>query len=75
MNKVDVIILSLAEDDKSFETTKRCVDSYIETADELIEKIYVIESYKDFNKNYNHKCGKEGRITSRDYRVSYTQRL
>jgi len=55
MNKVDIIILSLVNDDKSFEVTKRCIDSYINTADELINKIFVIETNKDFkklNKNY-----------------------
>jgi len=52
MSKFDIIILSLAEDDKSFQTTKNCVDSYIDTADSLIRKIYVIESYKGFNKDY-----------------------
>jgi len=55
MNKVDVIILSLVNDDKSYNTTKACIDSYINTADELIENIFVIETNKGFNieNNYN----------------------
>ena len=53
MSKVDVIILSLVNDDKSFEVTKRCIDSYINTADELINNIFVIETNKTFNRDYN----------------------
>lgn len=52
LNRVDVIILSLVVDDVSFLTTKKCIDSYINTADELINKIYVVETNKDFNRNY-----------------------
>jgi len=51
--RIDVIILSLAVDEDSFQTTKNCIDSYINTADELINKIYVVETNKDFNKSYN----------------------
>ena len=51
-NRVDVIILSLAADEESFQTTKKCVDSYIESANELINKIYIVETNKDFNKDY-----------------------
>lgn len=54
MSKVDIIILSLANDETSFQITKRCVDSYLSTANDLIRQIFVIESYKDFNKNYNN---------------------
>ena len=43
MSKVDVIILSLANDEASFQTTKRCVDSYLNTAKDLIKNIFVIE--------------------------------
>ena len=52
-NKFDVIILSLAVDDDTFKVTKNCVDSYINTADELINKIFVIETNTNFNKCYN----------------------
>jgi len=52
MSKVDVIILSLVNDDKSFEVTKRCIDSYINTADNLINNIFVIETNKNFNRDY-----------------------
>tara|TARA_R110000868_G_scaffold133029_3_gene344399 strand:+ start:2367 stop:3113 length:747 start_codon:yes stop_codon:yes gene_type:complete len=52
-SKFDIIILSLATDDLSFNTTKKCVDSYITTANELVNKIYVVESNKSFDQNYN----------------------
>ena len=52
-NKFDVIILSLVVDDETFAVTKSCIDSYIETADELINNIFVIETNADFNKDYN----------------------
>ena len=54
MSKVDVIILSLANDETSFQTTKRCVDSYLSTANDLIKSIFVIESCKTFNKSYGN---------------------
>lgn len=54
-NKFDVIILSLAVDEDSFQTTKTCVDSYLDTADELINNIYVLETNSNFNKNYNQE--------------------
>jgi GT2 family glycosyltransferase len=53
VKKFDVIILSLAIDDDTFNTTKKCVDSYISTADELINKIYVVETNPSFNLDYN----------------------
>lgn len=53
--RVDVIILSLAVDEESFLTTKKCIDSYIDTADELINKIYVVETNKDFNRDYDQQ--------------------
>ena len=43
-NNTDIIILSLVKDEKSFQVTKACVDSYLATADELINKIYVVET-------------------------------
>jgi len=52
-NKFDVIILSLAVDDSTFNTTKSCVDSYINTADELINTIYVVETNSNFNQDYH----------------------
>jgi hypothetical protein len=53
-NPVDVIILSLVKDDKSFKVTKDCVDSYLRTAGELINKIYVVETNPDFDRSYGH---------------------
>jgi GT2 family glycosyltransferase len=52
-NKFDVIILSLAVDDITFNKTKRCVESYINTANELINRIYVVETNPNFNQDYN----------------------
>jgi hypothetical protein len=52
-NKFDVIILSLALDEESFNTTKACVDSYIKTADELINKIFVVETNTEFDWDFN----------------------
>ena len=51
-NKFDVIILSLVADDITFNTTKSCINSYIDTADDLINKIYVVETNSDFNQTY-----------------------
>lgn len=51
-NKFDVIVLSLAVDEHTFNTTKNCIDSYVNTADNLIERIYVVETNTDFDKDY-----------------------
>lgn len=53
-NKFDVIILSLAADDNLYNTTKRSVESYLETGNDLINKIYVVETNKEFNNSYNN---------------------
>jgi GT2 family glycosyltransferase len=53
-DKFDVIILSLVVDDDTFDTTKGCIDSYIETADELINKIFVVETNANFDRDYKH---------------------
>jgi GT2 family glycosyltransferase len=55
IDSVDVIILSLVTNDDSFKKTQKCIDSYIDTADELIRKIYVVESNENFSGNYNQK--------------------
>ena len=52
--KFDVIILSLVVDDSTFQKTKKCVDSYINTADDIVNKIYVVETNTNFDKEYNH---------------------
>jgi GT2 family glycosyltransferase len=54
-NKFDVIVLSLAVDERSFLTTKNCIESYISTADDLINKIYVVETNKNFDRDYQQK--------------------
>lgn len=51
-NKFDVIILSLAVDEETFSTTKSCIESYITTADDIINKIFVVETNSDFNLDY-----------------------
>lgn len=51
-NKFDVIVLSLAVDDFTFNKTKSCVDSYINTADEIINNIFVVETNPDFAQDY-----------------------
>lgn len=52
-NKFDVIILSLVVDEQTFKTTKACIESYIQTADDLINKIIVVETNSNFDKDYN----------------------
>jgi GT2 family glycosyltransferase len=52
-SKVDVIILSLASTSDLFNKTKRCVESYLKQGGELINKVYVVESYKQFKGSYN----------------------
>ena len=52
---IDIIILSLSVDNESFSKTKNCIDSYIQTADELIGKIYVVESNNNFDSSYDNK--------------------
>jgi GT2 family glycosyltransferase len=54
-NKFDVIILSLAVDNDSFNTTKTCIDSYIDTADDIINKVFVIETNINFNSDYKQQ--------------------
>lgn len=51
-NKFDVIILSLAVDEVTFNKTKTCIESYINTADELINQIYVVETNPNFIEDY-----------------------
>jgi hypothetical protein len=53
-NKFDVIVLSLAADDEMFAKTKRCVDSYLQTAGDVINKIFVVETNSDFRGSYDH---------------------
>lgn len=53
-NKVDIIVLSLVVDNESFKMTRECVDSYIDTGKDLINKIFVVETNKHFDKNYDH---------------------
>jgi GT2 family glycosyltransferase len=52
-DKFDVIILSLAIDDVTFNRTKSCVNSYLETANELINKVFVVETNANFSRDYN----------------------
>ena len=52
-NKFDVIILSLVVDEATFNTTNNCIKSYIDTADDLINKIYVVETNSVFKGTYN----------------------
>ena len=54
-NKFDVIILSLVKDEHTFNTTKRCIESYVDTADELINNIFVVETNYNFDKDYNQR--------------------
>lgn len=42
--KFDIIILSLVKDEESYKRTNDCIDSYIKTADDIINKIYVVET-------------------------------
>lgn len=49
-NLVDVIILSLTKDDESYIKTQKCIDSYLKSS--LINKIYVVESNKQFDRQY-----------------------
>ena len=51
-NKFDVIILSLVVDDLTFQKTLNCVNSYIDTADSIIRKIYVVETNFNFDRDY-----------------------
>lgn len=52
-SKVDVIILSLANTPELFNKTKRCVDSYLTHGGNFINKVYVVESFKQFTGDYN----------------------
>lgn len=53
-NKFDVIILSLVVDEDTYNTTKKCIESYVSTSDDLINKIFVVETNKHFDQNYNN---------------------
>lgn len=43
-DKFDIIVLSLVVDESTYNVTKTCVDSYNETANDIINKIYVVET-------------------------------
>jgi hypothetical protein len=51
----DIIILSYAQNAKAAEITQRCVNSYLKTAGELINKIFVIESEKSITNSVEGK--------------------
>jgi len=50
LERVDVIILSLAKDNNSFNRTQRCIDSYLKSS--LVKKVYVVESNKQLERQY-----------------------
>jgi len=52
-NKFDIIVLSLVVDNKTFNVTKNCINSYINTADDIINKIFVVETNSDFEGCYD----------------------
>lgn len=54
-NKFDVIILSLVVDPYTHSLTKCCIESYLATSDDLINKIYVVETNLNFIGNYNNE--------------------
>jgi GT2 family glycosyltransferase len=51
--RVDVIVLSLVKDEKSFARTNRCIESYLKSP--LVNKVIVVESNKEFSYNYTSK--------------------
>ena len=51
--KIDVIILSLIQDELSLLTTKNCVDSFLKTGNNLINKIFVVETNPNIIVDYN----------------------
>lgn len=53
LNRVDVIILSLVLDETTFNITNSCVNSYLNTANDLINKIYVVETNSKSNYQYS----------------------
>lgn len=53
-NKFDVIILSLVVDPYTHGLTKCCIDSYINTGGDLINKIFVVETNPNFTVGYNN---------------------
>jgi glycosyltransferase involved in cell wall biosynthesis len=54
-DKFDVIILSLAVDDFTYNTTKTCIESYINNSNDLINQIIVVESNPNFDKVYSQE--------------------
>lgn len=53
-NKFDVIILSLVVDEQTFNKTKACIDSYVSTAKDLINKVFVVETNENFDGDYGY---------------------
>ncbi len=54
LGKFDIIVLSLVKDEESYQRTKQCIESYAVTADDIINKVYVVETNPDFNKEYSY---------------------
>ncbi len=52
--KFDIIILSLVRDEESYKRTVQCIDSYRDTADDIINKVIVVETNPDFENYYNY---------------------
>lgn len=53
LNKTDIIILSLVVDEHTFRVTKKCVESYLHTASDLIGTVFVVETNPNFKENYS----------------------
>lgn len=53
-NLFDVIVLSLVVDDHTLSVTHKCVNSYLETANDLINKIYVVETNTKANYKFDN---------------------
>ena len=55
MPTVDVIILSLVADKQSYAVTEKCIHSYLNTASDLIQNIFVVETNKGFAGDYGDR--------------------
>lgn len=47
--KADVIILSFVKDEYTLQLTKNCIDSFLQTSNDFINKIYIVETNSDLN--------------------------
>lgn len=73
--KLDVIILSLTKDEAHFQMTKKCVESYLQSGNDHINNIIIVESNKQFDASAWSKISPKIKSITPPYNFNYNQFL